>query len=251
MLISVLLLASILTAVPSAHAQSDPCAGTPSGERCRVLDDFASYAPGARPTQWYANRGWDRIIPLTADGVMDDRQYVRVRAAEGNQFARAHTEGEAIRILRAAPRGFAWDTEALPYLQWRWRAQQLPEGANERNSATNDTGAAIYVTFGRDWLGRPKSIKYTYSSSLPVGTTVSYGPLKVLVVASAAEQGTGSWVRHTRNVVADYKRLFGSAPDKAPQAISLWSDSDTMNGTATVDFDDIVLRSSGSPSPNP
>jgi hypothetical protein len=44
-------------------------------------------------------------------------------------------------------------------------------------------------------------------------------------------------------VVQDYKRLFDEEPDKTPLAFVLWSDSDTLDGTGTIDFDDILLLS--------
>jgi hypothetical protein len=177
---------------------------------------------------------------------MNERKNVYVRRQNGNQFARIHTDSRALRVLLSHKNGLDWSLDKRPILQWKWRAIALPKGANEKKK--NDTGGAIYVTFDTDWLGRPKSIKYTYSSSLPVGTTVDYGVLKVLVVASKKEQGLNQWLRHERNVVKDYKELFGDTPDKTPLGITIWSDSDTVNGTGTIDFDDILVLSKPSSS---
>ena len=100
------------------------------------------------------------------------------------------------------------------------------------------------MTLGSDWMGRPKSIKYTYSSTLPVGTTVDYGPLKVLVVASKPNDGMDRWMTHERDVVDDYERLFGeSPPNDAPFVLAMWSDSNTMKSNSVVDFDDILFLS--------
>ncbi len=92
----------------------------------------------------------------------------------------------------------------------------------------------------KDWLGRPRSIKYTYSSTLPVGTTASYGALRVIVVASAAD-GLGDWIRIERDVVADYRRVFRKDPPTVPVLITLWGDSDNTGGVSDVYFDDIAL----------
>jgi Protein of unknown function (DUF3047). len=97
------------------------------------------------------------------------------------------------------------------------------------------------VTFGSDWLGRPKSIKYTYSSSLPVGTTVSFGPLKVIVVDSAREPRAGEWETVQRRIRDDYRQVFGGSPPDRPVSITLWSDSDTTGDEAVVDIDDLEL----------
>ena len=202
----------------------------------RVVDDFESYRDGDLPSGWKFVASRDKLNPLNEE--MSENQYFRAIKKNGNTFLRGYTHGEALRITQRNGMEFSWNLSQRPYLQWKWRANQLPEGASEKGK--NDTGGAVYVTFGSDWLGRPKSIKYTYSSSLPVGTVVEFGPLKVLVVASGRED-TGHWRTETRDVVQDYRNLFGDDPPGKPLSITLWSDSDSTGGTAEVDFDDIRL----------
>ena len=98
-------------------------------------------------------------------------------------------------------------------------------------------GGAVYITFGTDRLGRPKSIKYTYSSSLPPGSVLRQGSLRVVVVSRGE---TNRWETIVRDVAADYRSLFGEDPPD-PKSITLWSDSDDTNSEAEVDVDDLVL----------
>jgi hypothetical protein len=226
---------------PAQETTPSGCEAVPASVNCKLLDDFESDTPGQPPRNWRTDKNRDTLVPIT-DEVLSDRQHVFVREEEGNQFARVYTRNEAYRVIRSHKYSLDWHVEKRPYLRWRWRAKALPEGANEKEGR-NDTGGALYVTFDTDWLGRPKSIKYTYSSSLPVGTTVDFGPLQVLVVASKPDNGLDKWITHERNVVEDYRRLFGEAPDKTPLAIMMWSDSDTMKSVGTVDFDDLMLLS--------
>lgn len=200
------------------------------------VDNFESYSEGGAPSQWKYVSKDKNIVPLREK--MRANQHFRVAAEGGNQFLRAYTQNEAFRITQRNGKEFDWNLSEQPYLQWQWRANQLPEGASEKGE--NDTGGAVYVTYGEDWLGRPKSIKYTYSSTLPVGTTVDFGPLTAIVVASGAE-GTGQWQTETRNVAQDIRNVAGDDVPQKPIAISLWSDTDTTGGTAEVDFDDIRL----------
>ena len=219
------------------------CDGIPASLNCKLLENFESDTLGGPPRRWRDTRGRD-LVRLSAEGVMTERKNVYVRRENGNQFARIHTDGKALRVVRSKKNGLDWSLSKRPILQWTWRAMALPKGANEQDSDRNDTGGALYVTFGTDWLGRPKSIKYTYSSALSVGTTVDYGPLKVLVVASKPDDGIGRWITHERNVVEDYERLFGDEPPKDnPPALTIWSDSNTMNSVGTIDFDDILFLS--------
>jgi hypothetical protein len=236
----VLLIASFALALPSLG--QSPCETVPASVECTLLDDFESYPPGDPPFKWRTTTN-DELIPLTAKNAMSEAHNFYVRKEGGNQFVQGFTRDKSIRLVLSRKTTLRWNVSNKPYLRWRWRAHALPKGANEKNDDKNDTGGAVYVTFERNWLGLPKSIKYTYSSALEPGTTVDYGNLKVLVVASKPTTGTGTWVSHERNVVEDYKRLFGDKPDKTPLAVMLWSDSNTVNSTGRVDFDDIMLLS--------
>jgi hypothetical protein len=203
-----------------------------------VVDDFENEPSGEAPGGWVFVKSNREI--LSYEEAREPGEEMVVRRENGNRFVRLHTENEAFRFSKRNGVDFEWDLDTHPRLSWRWRALELPEGASERGK--NDTGGALYVTFGTDWLGRPKSIKYTYSSSLPVGTVVDFGNLYVIVVDSAREPRMGEWQRVERNVVQDYRQVFGGSPPDRPVSITLWSDSDTTGDVATVDLDDIALR---------
>ena len=107
------------------------------------------------------------------------------------------------------------------------------------------TDAGDYVVFD---LGRvlfkkvPKSIRYTWSSSLPKGKEMSkfFGNQKIVVVGSGS-RGTGGWKTFRRDIVEDYKRLFGDDPPETPLAILVLSDGDNTDSVAEADYDDIML----------
>lgn len=246
--ILVVLLGGSIALSGSAQSSDRPgCDRVPSEVNCKLLDDFEADTPGTPPSRWRALSG-KTPVPLTKGDKMTERKNIYVRSEDGNQFGRIETDAKALRVVLPFENSERdWSLDKRPILRWRWRAKDLPDGANEKHSSSNDTGGAVYVTLGTDWLGRPKSIKYTYSSTLPVGTTVDYGVLKVLVLASKKEQGLDKWVFHERNVIQDYKKLFGDTPKKTPFGIAIWSDSDTMGDTSTMDFDDLLVLSSPLP----
>lgn len=202
-----------------------------------VVDDFQTNPPGQFPGDWvFVGSGKDI---LSYEEARDPGEKVVVREENGNHFLRVETNDAALRYTKRNGVDFDWSLRRHPRLTWRWRALRLPQGASERDQ--NDTGGAVYVTFGTDWLGRPKSIKYTYSSSLPIGTVVDFGNLYVIVVGSAREPRQGQWKTVTRNVIQDYQQVFGDDPPRRPTSITIWSDSDTTHDRARVDFDDIAL----------
>lgn len=213
----------------------------PASEPQRVgIENFERYPTGAYPDRWRFLTSSREFLPLSA--VMNERKECRVRQEAQNKFLRCVTRGEALRITLVNREDFAldWALRQHPRLRWRWRAVHLPASAREDRRHWNDSGGAVYVTFGTDWLGRPISIKYTYSSLLPVETVVDYGPLKVLVVSSGID-GMGPWVSVERDVMADYQRLFGKEPPSRPLSLTIWSDSDNTKDYAIVDFDDFEL----------
>lgn len=203
-----------------------------------LLDDFEAYDPGGVPTRWQVllDRGLVDVIPEHNS----EHERFSIESERGNQFVRATVTNQSHRILLPNGDRYDWDLNNHPTLSWSWRAVQLPPGAREDRNSLNDTGAALYVYFGRDWLGRPKGIKYTYSSTLPVGTSIRYGALRVLVASSAADT-TNAWVEVSRDVAADYRELFDRDPPDRPDVIALWSDSDNTGATAIADFDDLVI----------
>lgn len=203
-----------------------------------VVADFESQKPGLHPVGWkYLHER--RLVPFGPRFNRPSECFLVARNG-GDTFVSSRTSGEAIRIILPNGDGYRWRLETHPRLQWSWRARVLPEGAREDHRGRNDTGAALYVTMSRDWLGRPRTIKYSYSSTLPAGSTASYGNLKVLVVSSARD-GVGAWRTVVRDVAEDYRSLFGGKPPPEPAAIALWNDSDSTQLAAESDFDDILL----------
>lgn len=204
-----------------------------------VLDDFESYRPNGLPTRWSYIDARQRLIPVNPS-IMNQDEFFVVSVEGGNKFVRAITSGRAHRLIMPNGTHYSWSLSERPHLAWEWRAQKLPVGAREDRSKQNDTGAAVYVTFERDWLGRPRSIKYTYSSTLPVGTTLTSGRLAVVVVSSGKD-GIGKWRKIERDVAADFRKLFGGNPPDKPFSIMIWSDSDSCADRSEADFDNIRI----------
>ncbi|MBO6573853.1 MAG: DUF3047 domain-containing protein [Rhodothermales bacterium] len=252
-----LTIAALLLAAAPVAAQSigpaSPTASVPAGAStpcvpfsgCLVVADFEQFEAGGLPIGWLTYENKRDVRPVTGELQTDEERFV-VASERGNRFIRALVYGKAHRIILPNDgEKLDWDVDSHPLLSWDWRALKLPVGARENMSRLNDTGAAIYVVFDEDWLGRPRTIKYSYSSSLPKGQTASYGALRVLVVSSQVEEGIERWIPVRRDVQQDYRDLFGKEPPSRPSAIFLWSDSDSVDSEAEVDFDNLRIHASG------
>jgi hypothetical protein len=160
-----------------------------------------------------------------------------VQVEDGHRFLHADAKGISVQI------GFekAWGLGEFPILRWRWRARVFPEGSNEREKGGNDSILSVYVVLG-GWPV-PSSMKYIWSDTLPVGTTIDSphsSKTKIFVVRSGRSQA-GKWLTEERNVLADYRSLFGKG-EKNPSArgILLLTDSDNTMTRAVGDYDEIT-----------
>lgn len=207
------------------------------------LEDFEKYDTGTIPDEWY-NRDGDRIPEDYDEAEREDYLY-RVHQENGNQFLRfSGMEAKHLNFPLADKDDL--DIHETPLLRWRWRIHDIPAGGNEDHDEQNDTAASVYVVFD---LGRvlfrkvPKSIRYTWSSSLPEGKELSkfFGNQKIVVVGTG-EEGTGGWKTLERNIVEDYKRLFGDDPPRTPLALLILSDGDNTKSYVQADYDDFELH---------
>jgi hypothetical protein len=126
------------------------------------------------------------------------------------------------------------DLKETPILEWRWKVMTLPTGGNACQKSTDDEAAQVYV----GWLRTPESVRsriigYVWDSTVPVGTicksqktsTVTY-----VVLRSGADE-LGKWITERRNVVEDFRRIYGEPPDN-PTVLSLAIDSDDTRSSA-------------------
>lgn len=165
-----------------------------------------------------------------------------VRKENGEKFLRGDSGGLSVTI--GYERG--WNLADYPLIRWRWRPMTFPTGTNEHKKSGNDNVLGLYVAFGGWPL--PKSIKYIWSETLPVGTELPSpfsGKTKMVVIRSGRE-GKGEWFSEERNVLDDYRRLF-KEPKAAPKAkgVGILTDSDNTGTEAVGDYDDIEIIKKG------
>ena len=204
-----------------------------------LVDDFEGYSDGDLPTGWKYPNG-KKLVWLQPEHMRPNERFYVVEEGN-NKFLRAFSKGEAVHLTMAnEPDGFDWNLKTHPRIAWDWRAQKLPPGAREDKSKLNDSGLGLYVffKFTGGLIKKPMVIKYSYSSTLPVGTILKQDKMRVIVVASGEEE-LGEWMKMERNVVEDYRRVFDQEPPDRPLFIRLWSDSDNTKSIGEGDFDNI------------
>src|SRR5690242_13009542 len=137
------------------------------------------------------------------------------------------------------------DVKAWPIVQWSWQVVTLPKGGDARKSATDDEAAQIYVTFPRfPSAVRSRIISYIWDTTAPVGSIFKSEKtgLVTYVVVRSGPADLGKWLTESRNVLEDYKKIYGEAPAEEVGAISIAIDSNDTNSTAESYFGEIFFR---------
>jgi len=166
----------------------------------------------------------------------------------------------------AAGSALYWETtlEArdYPMLHWRWKAEQLPEGADMSRKDRDDAPARVYVAFKHvpsrvPLLERVKyeiirliygrypphaSLAYVWGSGSSAGTMFPSpytDRVRIVVVESGAER-LGRWLRYGRNYYDDYRRAFAEEPPPVA-GVAIMTDSDNTGSRITAYYGDIEL----------
>lgn len=197
--------------------------GTPSAQDdCVTVADFGQAKIGELPESW-------KIRKDDAKGVY------AVREEGGTRFLRAQSKGVGIQ----AALQHEWDLAAYPVLAWRWRLVEFPKGADERESATNDSALAVYMLVPYSKVRGPKAVKYVWSEKVPVGTRLNsnMGLTQVRVLRSGADR-KGAWVEERVNVRDDFLKFFETKETPKPAGIAVLTDADDTKSTAAGDYAD-------------
>jgi hypothetical protein len=138
------------------------------------------------------------------------------------------------------------DLGQTPVLEWAWRVVELPRGGHSCRKATDDQGAQIYVV----WERFPSAINsrvvgYVWDTTGPAGTTCrsEKSSMVTYVILRSGTADLGRWVTERRNVVEDYRRIYGDLP-ASPDAISIAIDSDDVKASAEAFFGPIAFKRS-------
>ena len=151
---------------------------------------------------------WDKPVHVGTGSwnVVDDGE---------NQAIKLRTESSSF----ALEKSITVDLKQTPYLEWEWKVTIQPAGGNFSSPDTDDQAAQLLVVFPKTFFERRKVISYIWDPTVPRGTIgAAAGPIYLNVRAVVVESGAGqigNWVTEKRNIVEDYRALFGEIPDRA------------------------------------
>ncbi len=165
----------------------------------------------------------------------------RVETVDGRKMLHLKSDGDSSAIVKEVK----VDVDMWPILEWTWRAVKLPVGGDARKSATDDEAAQIYVVFPRfPSAVRSRIIAYIWDTTAPVGSVFKSektGTVTYVVVRSGPAE-LNKWFTERRNVLEDYKKIYGESPAEQVGVISVLIDSNDTHSSAEAFIGGILFR---------
>ena len=208
-----------------------------AGAEVVVVEDWTQPLLGARgiPTGW--------------------RPYETIGGRPAYDFTVVESDGRRALLLKShddhstIARELHVDLRATPILEWSWKAVQLPAGGDIRRKETSDLTAHVYVIWPRfPAMVRSRLIGYVWDAAAPVQTVEKSrktGSVHFFVLRSGPGE-LGRWLTERRNVLEDYRRVFGEDPED-PRAIALSIDTNDTHSEAEALIGRIAFLSAGAP----
>ena len=198
-----------------------------------VVEDWTKLAVGVKgiPDGWKGGQTWG--FPKHDFTVVnhDGRRALHLRSTDESSTVSKDIKGKV-------------KLKETPILEWSWKVVTLPKGADSRSKHTDDQAAQLYVSWPRfPQAVRSRIIGYIWDTTAPQGLVVQSEKTSTVtyVVVRSGPGELGKWLTERRNVVEDYRKIYGEEPDN-PGAVSIAIDSDDTHSTAEAFFGAIVFR---------
>ena len=200
---------------------------------------FALTAVGAAETQRLTIADFEQGLPAgTEEKSFSENTEYRVIEKDGQKVLSARADGSASGLV--FPTRF--NPAETPWLEWRWKIDSVVEQGDARKKQGDDYAARVYVIFPH-WLPlRTRSINYLWANKLPADAAQAntYTGNAMMLALQSGNASSGQWVTERRNLVEDFRRLFGEdPPDEA--LVALMSDTDQTGEVTQAWYDDIRL----------
>jgi hypothetical protein len=198
-----------------------------------VVDDWKSQKLGAKgiPEGWLGGQTWG--LP---------QHDMTIEENEGHRVLHLKSKIESSAV-RKDIRGKI-NLKDTPVLEWTWKAIALPKNGDCRKKTADDQAAQLYLVWPRfPEAVRSQIIGYIWDTTTPAGSIVrseKTATVTYVVVRSGAAD-LGKWITERRNVVEDYKKIYGGQPDGLGY-ISIAIDSDDTISSAESFFGKILFR---------
>ena len=175
--------------------------------------------------------GWESKV---FEGVTD---YSLVKES-GRTVIKAHSKVSASGMIKEVK----LDPKRYRYLKWSWKVAATIPGGDEHTKAGDDYAARVYVVFPGRFFWQTRAINYIWANRLAKGASLpnAYTANAQMVAVESGPERVGQWVSEERDILADYRRLFGEEP-RTIGAIAIMTDTDNTGSEATAWYGEISI----------
>ena len=165
-----------------------------------------------------------------------------VAKENGQSVVRAVSNGSASGMVKK----ISFNPSRFRYLNWSWKVAHTVTGGDEKIKSGDDYAARVYVIFPGRFFWQMKAINYIWANKLAKGSSIpnAYTANAQMIAVESGNGKAGQWVTEQRDLLADYRRLFGGEPQEA-DAIAIMTDTDNTGGVAEAWYGEISLSTEG------
>ncbi|MDH5751553.1 MAG: DUF3047 domain-containing protein [Deltaproteobacteria bacterium] len=218
--------ALLLNTIPAAWAQD-----------ALRLDDFDKTI---KPNSTYGKWNSKKFSPVFGSGdtyffqfvhKSADEHYLHMKSGKNNSFT-VGIEDE-------------FEVKDWPILEWEWKIDKLPARGDVRVKERDDQAGAMCFIVNPGLTGF-QSLCYIYENDGPKDTPITSTKnedARYLILRTGKEDGTGKWLKEKRNMLEDFKKVFGSEPKKKA-VIGVQIDSDSVQDKSEAFYRNIFRKKS-------
>lgn len=179
------------------------------------------------------------VLDFSTQGLelFDEKSFVdhtsyQLERQRGELVLKAQTNATASALYRE----IEVDLRKTPYLNWRWRVDNVYAIDNQQIKAGDDYPARIYVVVKEGFFPwQTKALNYVWSNYLE---SQPYWPNPftanaIMIPVRSGSDGLGRWHSERVNVAEDFYRVFGKRITKI-HAVAIMSDADNAGGSAVA-----------------
>lgn len=199
------------------------------------LDDFTKTLPAGKT---YGKWDLQKISPVFGSGEMTfyqfvhdspKKHYIHLKSGDDNSFSVGLKKD--------------FEVKDWPVLEWEWKVTTLPKGGDVRVKKKDDQAGSLCVIVNPGLFGF-KSLCYIWENDGPKDsplTSTKREESRYLILRTGKEDGTGKWYQERREILKDYIRVFGAAPQEKA-IVGMQIDSDSTESSAEAFYRNITLR---------
>ena len=161
---------------------------------------------------------------------------------DARRVVEAHSRHAASGLIRE----ISVDPKKMPLLRWSWKVERSLRREDITRKSGDDFAARVYVVFPRRFFWRMRAINYVWANKMPKGSSAPspYTGNAMIIAVESGDEKAGTWVIEQRDVLEDYRKVFGEEPPSIG-AVAVMTDTDDTRDEVTAWYGDISFAGLG------